>query len=48
MKKYETEIVEELKKELTKKERIILKLHKKLFVKIYNISRINSINKLIE
>lgn len=42
------DIVEnEIKKELNFKERIILKLFKKTFVKVYNIVRIHIINNLL-
>ena len=41
-------VLNELKKELNRKERIIIKLFTKTFTKVYNICRINIINKMIK
>ena len=41
-------VLNEVKKELNWKERIIVKLFTKTFTKIYNICRINTINKMIK
>lgn len=41
------EVVEEIKKECNLKERILLKLFAKTFVKVYNISRIKAINNIL-
>lgn len=43
----EKEILEEMKKECNLKERILLKLFGKTFVKIYNIVRLKIINNLL-
>ena len=40
-------VLNEVKKELNWKERIVLKLFTKTFVKVYNIARIKIVNKLI-
>ncbi len=40
-------VLNELKKELNWKERIIVKLFTKTFAKVYNIARIKIVNKLI-
>lgn len=40
-------VVNEVKKELNWKERIIVKLFTKTFAKVYNIARIKIVNKLI-
>lgn len=42
------DIYEELKKSLNLKERIILRLNKRLFKKIYNKIRINLVNSLLK
>ena len=41
-------VLDELKKELNWKERIVLKLFTRLMKKVYNISRINTVNKFIK
>ena len=41
-------VLDEIKKELNWKERIVLKLFKRLMKKVYNISRINTVNKFIK
>lgn len=40
-------ILNEVKKELNWRERVIAKLFPKTFVKVYNITRIKIVNKLI-
>ena len=40
-------VLDEVKKELNWKERIIIKLFTKTFTKVYNIARIKIVNKLI-
>ena len=40
-------VLDELKKELNWRERIIIKFFAKTIVKVYNISRINTINRLL-
>lgn len=47
MKEYEERIVEEICSECNFVESIIVRLFKKVFVKVYNISRINTINKFL-
>ncbi|MCI8485995.1 MAG: hypothetical protein HFJ20_02660 [Clostridia bacterium] len=42
----EENIVEEIKKECNLKERILLKVFAKMFVKVYHIGRINCFNSL--
>ena len=44
MEKY---VVEELVKEMNFKERILLKLFKRTFVKAYNIARVNTFNNIV-
>ena len=41
-------VLNEVKKELNWKERIIVKIFTKTFTKIYNICRINTITKMIK
>lgn len=43
----EKEIVEEIKKECNFRERILLKMFGKIFVKVYHIGRIKMFNSLI-
>lgn len=43
----EEEILKEIEKVLNKKEKILLKLFSKTFIKIFHVSRINLINKMI-
>ena len=43
----ENVVLNEVKKELNWKERIIVKLFTKTFAKVYNIARIKIVNKLI-
>ena len=40
-------VLDEVKKELNWRERIVVKLFTKTFVKVYNITRIKIVNKLI-
>ena len=40
-------IVNEVKNEFNWKEKIVLKLFTKTFIKVYNIARINTINNII-
>lgn len=44
----EKEIIEEICEDLKWYERIIVKLLKKLFIKIYNITRITCINAMLK
>jgi len=46
-KETEDKIMEEIMKYCNLKERIIIRIFKKVFIKVYNISRINNINRLI-
>lgn len=41
-------VVEELRKELNWRERIVLKIFRKTIVKVYNIIRINTINTMLK
>lgn len=43
----ENEIIKEIEKGLNKREKILLKIFTKTFMKVYNIARINIINYLI-
>lgn len=43
----EENIVEEIKKECNFREKILLKLFWKTFVKVYNIGKINYFNKIV-
>lgn len=43
----EKEILEEIEKECNFKERILLKVFTKTFVKVYNIARLKVINNLL-
>lgn len=43
----EENIVEEIKKECNLKERILLKVFAKTFVKVYNITRLKILNSLL-
>lgn len=43
----EKEILEEIEKECNLKERILLKVFTKTFVKVYNIARLKVINNLL-
>ncbi len=40
------EIIETIKNELNLKERILLKIFPKTFIKVYNISRVNCFNSI--
>lgn len=42
----EENIVEEIKKECNLKERILLKVFKKTFIKVYNVGKINYFKKI--
>lgn len=46
--KMEKEILEEIEKDLNFKERIIVHINKKTFIKVFNLARIDTINKLIK
>lgn len=46
--KMEDEILKEIKKDLNWKERIIVNINKKTFIKVFNKMRIETINKLIK
>lgn len=41
------EVYEELRKRLNWKERIVLRLFKRIFLKVYNITRVEIINNLL-
>ncbi len=41
-------VLKELKKELNWKEKIIVRIFSKTFTKVYNICRINIVNKIIK
>lgn len=43
----EENIVEEIKKECNLKERILLKVFARTFVKVYNIARVKAINNIL-
>lgn len=40
-------IIDEIIKECNWKEKIIVNTYKKVFIKVYNISRINTVNQMI-
>ena len=41
-------VLNEVKKELSFKERIIIKIFAKTFIKVYNITRINTVNAFLK
>lgn len=44
----EEEIVKEIMKKCSKKERVLINKNEDFFIKIYNIGRLNTINKLLD